>query len=121
MNPLEGPSWLFSDSDETSHNNSREVTTDNVYSSEKAKNSHKEENAMGNVNNIQEESRVQGKEVKRWNFNKKERSNAMSMKARLSDRLSKRLSQDFSSNDDVPKPSEDELSENAVDACSKPR
>ena len=70
---------------------------------------------MGNMNNIPEESGVRGKEIKKWNFNKKERSNAMSMKARLSDRLSKRLSQDFTPNDDVPKPLDDELSENAVD------
>lgn len=100
MNPLEGPSWLFSDSDDTPSKNSKARDNDQSLNGENMAKSPKEEKKLGSKNVLLDETVSKAKEAKKWN-NKKERSDAMSMKARLSGRLSKRLSDNFASSDDT--------------------
>ena len=81
MNPLEGPSWLFGESDENSHLNSA-----NSGNGEALENRVETDSSKRNT-----------KESKKWNINKRERSDALSLKARISGKASKRLSHEFQS------------------------
>ena len=99
INPLEGPSWLFSDTDDTPSNKSKAIDTDQSLEGEKVTKSLKKKGKLGSKDVLLDETESKAKETKKWN-NKKERSDAMSMKARLSGRLSKRISDNFPSSDD---------------------
>ena len=79
MNPLEGPSWLFGESDENTHFNSS-----------------KSGNGEALDGRVETDSNKRNtKESKKWNINKRERSDALSLKARISGKASKRLSHEF--------------------------